>query len=88
VEIFWEFLQAGLIGNFAWGNMAMLAIGCTFIYLGIAKDYEPLLLVPIGFGMLVGNIPLTTGMNVGIYEENSVLHILYNGGDPGLVPRP
>jgi len=86
MEIFWEFLQVGIVGNFAWGNMAMLAIGCTFIYLGIAKDYEPLLLVPIGFGMLVGNIPLTTGMNVGIYEQGSVLNILYNGVTQGWYP--
>jgi oxaloacetate decarboxylase beta subunit len=86
MDVLWDFLQAGIIGNFAWGNMVMLAIGCTFIYLGIAKDYEPLLLVPIGFGMLVGNIPLSTGMNVGIYEEGSVLSVLYQGVTKGWYP--
>ena len=86
MDVLWDFLQAGIIGNFSWGNMAMLAIGCTFIYLGIARDYEPLLLVPIGFGMLVGNIPLSPGMNVGIYEEGSVLSILYQGVTQGWYP--
>ncbi|RKZ19366.1 glutaconyl-CoA decarboxylase subunit beta [bacterium] len=86
MDVLWDFLQAGIIGNFSWGNMAMLAIGCTFIYLGIAKDYEPLLLVPIGFGMVVGNIPLSPGMNVGIYEEGSVLSILYQGVTKGWYP--
>ncbi len=86
MEVLWDFLQVGIVGNFAWGNMVMLAIGCLFIYLGIAKDYEPLLLVPIGFGMLVGNIPLTSGMNIGIYESGSVLSVLYNGVTQGWYP--
>jgi len=86
MEVLWDFLQVGIVGNFAWGNMVMLAIGCLFIYLGIAKDYEPLLLVPIGFGMLVGNIPLTSGMNIGIYESGSVLNVLYSGVTQGWYP--
>jgi len=86
MEAFWDFLQVGIVGNFSWGNIAMLAVGCVFIYLGVAKDYEPLLLVPIGFGMLVGNIPLAAGMNIGIYEDGSVLNILYNGVTQGWYP--
>jgi sodium ion-translocating decarboxylase beta subunit len=86
MDVLWDFLQVGIVGNFAWGNMVMLAIGCLFIYLGIAKDYEPLLLVPIGFGMLVGNIPLSSGMNIGIYEPGSVLNVLYNGVTQGWYP--
>ena len=86
MDVFWDFLQVGIVGNFAWGNLAMLTIGCVFIWLGIAKDYEPLLLVPIGFGMLVGNIPLTSGMNVGIYEQGSVLNVLYAGVTQGWYP--
>ncbi len=86
MDILWDFLQVGIVGNFAWGNMAMLSIGCLFIYLGIAKDYEPLLLVPIGFGMLIGNIPLTSGMNIGIYEDGSVLAVLYQGVTQGWYP--
>jgi len=86
MDVFWDFLQVGIVGNFAWGNLVMLTVGCLFIYLAIAKDYEPLLLVPIGFGMLVGNIPLTSGMNIGIYEQGSVLNVLYNGVTQGWYP--
>ncbi|MCK5125848.1 MAG: sodium ion-translocating decarboxylase subunit beta [candidate division Zixibacteria bacterium] len=86
MEIFLDFVQAGAIGNFTWGNFGMLIVGCIFLYLGIAKDYEPLLLVPIGFGILVGNIPLASGMQIGIYEEGSVLSILYQGVTQGWYP--
>ncbi len=86
MELFLDFIQAGAIGNFTWGNLSMLIVGCIFLYLGIAKDYEPLLLVPIGFGILVGNIPLAAGMKIGIYEEGSVLSILYQGVTQGWYP--
>ena len=68
MEILTQFLQSGAFGNFSIGNIGMLIAGCLFIYLAIAKDYEPLLLVPIGFGILVGNIPFKVGMNIGKYE--------------------
>lgn len=66
----------------------MLIIGTTFIYLGIAKHYEPLLLVPIGFGILIGNVPVSAfeGLGIGIYEDNSVLHYLYQGVRLGIYP--
>ena len=67
-------------------NIIMIIVGMIFIFLGIAKDYEPLLLVPIGFGMLVGNIPIFKGMGLGIYENNSVLHYLYFGVTQGIYP--
>ena len=67
-------------------NIIMILIGLVFIYLGIAKDYEPLLLVPIGFGMLIGNIPIFKGLGLGIYEPNSVLHYLYFGVTQGIYP--
>lgn len=86
MDILLEFLQAGAAGNFTWGNLGMLAVGGSFLYLAIAKDYEPLLLVPIGFGILVGNIPFTRGMNIGVYEEGSVLSILYEGVRRGWYP--
>ena len=54
--------------------------------MAIKKDWEPLLLVPIGFGMIIGNIPITEGLNVGIYEEGSVLNILYQGVQKGWYP--
>jgi len=67
-------------------NVIMMIIGATFIYLGIAKHYEPLLLVPIGFGILMGNVPVFKGLGLSIYESNSVLHYLYMGVTSGVYP--
>ena len=79
----------------------MLVIGGFFIYLGIAKEYEPLLLVPIGFGILIGNIPLPLQIfnAVSVYmidpvthqyafntTGNSVMGLLYFGVRSGLLP--
>ncbi|MCF8067020.1 MAG: sodium ion-translocating decarboxylase subunit beta [Desulfobacterales bacterium] len=67
-------------------HVIMIIIGCVFIYLGIAKHYEPLLLVPIGFGILIGNVPVFHGLGLSIYENNSVLHYLYMGVTLGIYP--
>lgn len=67
-------------------NLVMLAVGCFFVWLAVKKNFEPLLLVPIGFGMLIGNIPFQPGMEIGIYEDGSVLNILYNGVERGWYP--
>ncbi|MBQ0059942.1 MAG: sodium ion-translocating decarboxylase subunit beta, partial [Lachnospiraceae bacterium] len=42
--------------NLTWGNYLMIVVACVFLYLAIAKGYEPLLLLPIAFGMLLVNI--------------------------------
>ncbi len=62
----------------------MLAVGCFFIYLGISRNFEPLLLVPIGFGILIGNLPGTE--NYGVYAEGSVMNQLYYGVKFGVYP--
>lgn len=76
------------IYNATWQNFVMLGVGLFFIWLAITKNFEPMLLVPIGFGMLIGNIPFDThaGLEIGIYEEGSVLNILYNGVSAGWYP--
>ena len=66
--------------------LVMIVVGIIFIYLGVAKHYEPLLLVPIGFGILMGNIPVFKGLGLAIYESNSVLHYLYFGVTSGVYP--
>ncbi|MBN1296473.1 sodium ion-translocating decarboxylase subunit beta, partial [bacterium] len=86
MEIFFTFFQVNAFGTMTLGNVVMLMVGSFFIYLAIAKDYEPLLLVPIGFGILVGNIPFAPGMRLGVYEEGSVLAILYKGVTQGWYP--
>ena len=80
---FWSFTG---FANCEPGNLVMLLVGIFFVWLAIKKNFEPLLLVPIGFGMLIGNIPFQTGMEIGIYEEGSVLNILYNGVEKGWYP--
>jgi len=67
-------------------HVIMIVVGCIFVYLAVAKKYEPLLLIPIGFGVIVGNIPFFKGFGLGIYENNSVFHYLYFGVTTGLYP--
>jgi len=85
-EFISQFVTSSGFGQFAIGNLVMLIVGCIFIYLAITKGYEPLLLVPIGFGMLVGNIPFMEGMDIGYREEHTVLNILYHGVRYGWFP--
>ncbi|MFW6226550.1 MAG: sodium ion-translocating decarboxylase subunit beta [Bacteroidota bacterium] len=72
------------------GHLIMIVAGLFFIFLAIKYDYEPLLLIPIGTGIIIGNIPFfqTEGFNLqlGIYEEGSVLNYLYFGVVKGIYP--
>ena len=72
--------------NVTSGNLIMIIIGIVFIYLGIKFDYEPLLLIPIGTGVILGNIPFVAGNQTGIYETGSVLNYLYFGVVKGIYP--
>ena len=68
----------GLISGFTsihWSNPIMIAVGLVLLYLGIKKDFEPLLLVPIGFGCILVNIPLA-----GLMEPEGFLRIIYEAG--------
>ncbi|MCM1490974.1 MAG: sodium ion-translocating decarboxylase subunit beta [Muribaculum sp.] len=93
-QTFWEFFAENFstfwnftgFANCRYENLIMLVVGCFFVWLAIKKNFEPLLLVPIGFGMLIGNIPFQPGMEIGIYEPGSVLNILYNGVEKGWYP--
>ena len=81
-----DYLHNSGFGNLTAGNVIMSLVGLLFIYLAIAKHYEPLLLVPIGFGILVGNIPFPPGLGIGFQEPGSVLNILYDGVRRGWFP--
>lgn len=81
-----QFFEYTSYANFTIGHIIMILIGCFFIFLGIKKEYEPLLLVPIGFGMLVGNIPFYPGLQIGIHENGAVLNTLYQGVQNGWYP--
>ncbi|MDA3928728.1 MAG: sodium ion-translocating decarboxylase subunit beta [Prolixibacteraceae bacterium] len=80
---FWNFTG---FANFDIRNLIMIGVGLFFIFLAIKYDYEPLLLVPIGVGILIGNIPFSPGYKIGIYEEGSVLSYLYFGVKQGVYP--
>ncbi|MBE9536988.1 MAG: sodium ion-translocating decarboxylase subunit beta [Proteobacteria bacterium] len=86
MHIFNNFLSSTAFANMTFGNALMIAIGIIFITLAIRKDYEPLLLVPIGFGVVVGNIPPVEGMLLSVYDQGSVLSIIYGGVSQGLFP--
>lgn len=67
-------LLAGF-GALSWGNGLMILVGLVLVFLAIKKGFEPLLLIPIGFGAVLVNIPLS-----GIMEEGGLLRYLYEGG--------
>nr|WP_314782598.1 sodium ion-translocating decarboxylase subunit beta [uncultured Porphyromonas sp.] len=84
LETFFSFTG---FANATTGHWVMLAVGLLFIFLAVRYEFEPLLLIPIGFGMLIGNIPFKdAGLQIGIYEEGSVLNILYQGVRQGWYP--
>ena len=87
VSNFNEFLTYTGFANATWGNIIMILVGCFFLWLAIKKDFEPLLLVPIGLGIVLGNIPFrAAGLEIGLYEDNSVLNIFYQGVRQGWYP--
>ncbi|MDF1546605.1 MAG: sodium ion-translocating decarboxylase subunit beta [Bacteroidales bacterium] len=82
------FLSYTGFANVTGGHIIMILVGLFFIFLAIKYDYEPLLLIPIGTGILIGNIPFTQGANLqlGIYETGSVMNYLYFGVLKGIYP--
>jgi len=74
----WETLLQRLfagIGHLTWGNLVMMGVGGVLIYLAIVKEYEPMLLLPIGVGAILANIPLA-----GMTDGDGILGILKRAG--------
>ncbi len=86
IEGLQQFFNYSGFGNCEWGNLIMIVVGLIFITLAITKEYEPMLLIPIGFGIILGNIPFTDGLQVGVYENGAVLNYLYFGVLKGVYP--
>jgi oxaloacetate decarboxylase beta subunit len=84
----WKFISYTGFKNVSLGHIVMIFVGLFFIFLAIKYDYEPLLLIPIGFGVIIGNIPFLegAGLKLGIYEQGSVLNYLYKGVTLGIYP--
>ncbi len=85
-----NFYEFSGFANISWGHIIMMLVGFIFIFLAIKYDFEPLLLIPIGFGILIGNIPMFQAVDfnlkLGVYEPGSVLNILYQGVVQGWYP--
>ena len=83
-----EFLTYTGFANGQVENYIMILVGAFFLWLAIKKDFEPLLLIPIGLGIILGNIPFRAdaGLEIGLYEDNSVLNIFYQGVRQGWYP--
>jgi oxaloacetate decarboxylase beta subunit len=74
---------AGLLIGFqslTWQHAVMLAVGCLLIYLGVARGFEPLLLLPIGFGAVLVNIPGSGLMGYAADGHPGILQVIYNAG--------
>ncbi|SIO02533.1 sodium ion-translocating decarboxylase subunit beta [Salinivibrio sp. ES.052] len=77
--ILWS--ETGL-ANFQWPQLVMIAVGCLLLFLAIRRGFEPLLLLPIGFGAILANIP-----NAGFNEPGGLLYYIYHVGiDTGVFP--
>jgi oxaloacetate decarboxylase beta subunit len=93
MEVLLDVIKMTGFANMTWGNIAMVIIGGIAIYLAIVKKFEPLLLLPIGFGVIVGNIPYDPSLPLGVYDsiangasQNSVLSFIYLGVTSGIFP--
>ncbi len=76
MEMIYELLRQSGFANLSWGNWVMFAVGGILIYLAITKGYEPLLLIPIGFGTILANLPLA---EMGSYGHG-IIALIYNSG--------
>lgn len=82
-----DFLTYTGVACASYQNLIMILVGIIFIWLAIKKDFEPLLLIPIGLGIILGNIPFkAAGLEIGLYEDNSVLNFFYSGVKDGWYP--
>ncbi len=70
------------LANFLWSQILMMGVGCILLYLAIVRGFEPLLLLPIGFGAILANIP-----NGGFTEPGGILYYIYHVGiESGVFP--
>lgn len=83
MEIALKIFQQSGFANLSWGNWVMFIVGGTLIYLAIVKNYEPLLLIPIGFGTLLANLPLA---QMGSYGDGIIALIYKQGIRTELLP--
>jgi oxaloacetate decarboxylase beta subunit len=87
IEAITELITTSGLMNLTIQELIVIGIALVLIYLAVAKEYEPYLLIPIGFGMLLANLPLTGLMDPGTATENGgLLYYLYQGVGLGVFP--
>jgi sodium ion-translocating decarboxylase beta subunit len=76
----WTDVLSALVSGFShltWQSAFLILLGCVLLYLAVAKGFEPLLLIPIGFGVILGNLPLA---GLAASDEGGVINIIYKAG--------
>ena len=87
MEVIQQLIETSGLYNLTIQNVIMLIIACVFLYLGIKRGYEPYLMVPIAFGMLLVNLPLAGLMDVPTENgPGGLLYYLYQGTNLGIYP--
>ncbi|HHV96380.1 MAG TPA: sodium ion-translocating decarboxylase subunit beta, partial [Clostridiaceae bacterium] len=83
IEVITGLIQNSGFSQGDWKNYLMILISCILIYLAIVKKYEPLLLLPISFGMLLANLPMA---KLSSHDEGGLIYYLYQGVKLGIYP--
>lgn len=91
LEVFGQLLAGSGFATLTWREAVMIAISCLLLYLAIGKKFEPLLLLPIAFGMLLANLPnaglmYDATVNGGAWYESGIIRIMYSGVKSSLFP--
>ena len=87
MEVIQQLIETSGLYNLTIQNIIMLIIACVFLYLGIKRGYEPYLMVPIAFGMLLVNLPLAGLMDAPTENgPGGLLYDLYQGTNLGIYP--
>ena len=92
VEVLTKIMQGSGFAALDWRTVVMLLIACVLLYMGIVKGYEPLLMVPIAFGMLLANLPVTGLFNEPVYDAAThsgtvgFMWVLYQGVQYAIYP--
>ncbi|MGT2741822.1 sodium ion-translocating decarboxylase subunit beta [Streptococcus plurextorum] len=87
LDVINQMIETSGFANLSWQHLVMIALALVFLYLGIKKEYEPYLMVPIAFGILLVNLPLG-GLMVAPQDGNpgGLLYYLYQGTNLGIYP--
>lgn len=82
MEVWQKLIQQAGLFSLSWQNIVMFFVGGILIYLAIRKNFEPLLLIPIGFGAILANLPLADLSASGSYQGDKapLLQLIYNAG--------